>query len=174
MRNRPVPPLSAARVLVIAALAVIGVGQMAGDVFHLPAVKGIAAATAASPAPKVFSAIKGLETYSTRFFLEWTDSAGVAHSEEITPQRYEGLRGPYNRRNVFGAVLAYGPVLVSDPRTRPMFEAVSAYALCGQAPLLKELDVKPRGVRGALRIRLETRPGIPVPDLPLVFEPACS
>ena len=28
----------------------------------------------------------------------------------------------------------YGPVLVSDPRTRAMFDSVARYALCGEPP----------------------------------------
>ena len=90
-----------------------------------------------SPAPKVFSAVRGLETFSTRFFLEWQDRAGAAHTLELTPAVYSRLRGPYNRRNVYGAVLAYGPVLLTDPRGRPMFDAVAVHALCGEAPLLR-------------------------------------
>src|SRR5438045_3501769 len=42
-----------------ALLLVIGLAQMAGDVFHIVALKAIAAATGASPAPKVFSAVRG-------------------------------------------------------------------------------------------------------------------
>src|SRR5205823_10119657 len=53
--------------------------------------------------------------------------------------------------------LAYRPVLVSDPRTRPMFNAVSSYALCGEAPLLRELGIPIEAGRGSLRIRLQTR-----------------
>jgi hypothetical protein len=61
-------------------LLALGLLQMAGDLLRVPALKGLAAATAASPAPKVFSAVRGLETYSTRFFIEWTDIAGRSHS----------------------------------------------------------------------------------------------
>jgi len=158
---------------VVMALLVVGLLQMAGDVLHLPAVKGLAAATVASPAPKVFSAVRGLETYSTRFFVEWTDTEDQFHSTEITPQRAAGLRGPYNRRNVYGAVLAYGPVMVSDPSLRPMFDAVARHALCGDAPMLRELEIDPGHVRGIPRLRLEPRAGSSTGDLPLSFEVPC-
>jgi hypothetical protein len=154
-------------------LLVLGLAQMAGDVLHLPALKGIAAATAASPAPKVFSAVRGLETYSTRFYLEGDDRAHVHHVFPLTPEVYARLRGPYNRRNVFGAVLAYGPVLVSDPRTRAMFDSVARYALCGEAPILRELGVDPGAVSEHLRVRLDPRPGSELGDLPLTIEPVC-
>ena len=65
--NRPEP---AFRIWAIGVLALIGFAQMTGDLLHLSALKGIAAATGASPAPKVFSAVKGLETFSTQYFVE--------------------------------------------------------------------------------------------------------
>lgn len=155
------------------ALLLLGLLQMFGDVLAFPAVKVLAAATAASPAPKVFSTVNGLETYSTRFFIEWTDATGEFHSAEITPRLARGLRGPYNRRNVYGAVLAYGPVMQVDPRTQPLFDAVSRYALCGKAPLLRELGIS-AALRGNPRLRLEPRPGTSLGSLPLSFEWTCQ
>ena len=155
-------------------LVALGMLQMTADVLRLRALKGVAAATAASPAPKVFSSVRGLETYSSRFYVEWTDQAGTFHSTRISPQNTVGLKGPYNRRNVYGAVLAYGPVLQSDPTMRPMFDAVSRYALCGNAPLLTELGIPAAEIRGTPHIRIETRPGTQVGDLPLEFEPPCK
>jgi hypothetical protein len=155
-------------------LLALGLLQMAGDVLRLPTIKALAAATAASPAPKVFSAVRGLETYSTRFFLEWTDKTGHFQSLEITPKGTRGLRGPYNRRNVYGAVLAYGPIMQSDTALQPMFKSVSHYALCGNAPLLQELGIDTANIQGAPRVRLETRPGSQIGALPLTFEAPCK
>jgi hypothetical protein len=156
-----------------AALLALGLAQIVADLAGLPRLRGLAAATTASPLPKVFSAVRGLETYSTRFFIEWTDRDGAAHSLELTPQTYESLRGPYNRRNVFGAVVAYGPLLSSDARTRPMFERVAAYALCGDAPLLRELGIDPATLAAPARVRLEPMGGTDLGDLPSVLEPGC-
>jgi hypothetical protein len=156
-----------------AGLLLLGLLQMAGDLLHMSALKAIGAATAASPAPKVFSSVRGLETFSTRFVLEWTDQSGAGHSEVVTPERYSGLRGPYNRRNIYGAVLAYGPVLQRDPHTRAMFDSVAAYALCGDAPLLRELGIDPAQVMGRVRIRLEPRAGTQPESMPLLLEPPC-
>ena len=155
-------------------LLALGLLQMAGDVLRLSAIKGLAAATAASPAPKVFSAVRGLETYSTRFFLEWTDTSGHFQSMEITPERARGLRGPYNRRNVYGAVLAYGPIMQSAAALHPMFNSVSHYALCGNAPLLQELGIDTANMQSAPRVRLETRSGTAAAGLPLTFEAPCK
>lgn len=158
--------------LVAGLLLVVGLLQIAGDLSGLTPMRALGAAWGASPAPKVFSVARGLETYSTRFFLEWRDKRGEQHSLRLTPELYSRLRGPYNRRNVYGAVLAYGPILSTDPRTKPLFDSVSRYALCGEAPLLRELGVDPLAVAGALRLRLEPRDGTP-PEIPRVLEPQC-
>ena len=154
-------------------LLALGLAQVVADLAGLPRLRGLAAATTASPLPKVFSAVRGLETYSTRFSVEWTDRAGAAHSLELTPEVYAALRGPYNRRNVFGAVVAYGPLLSTDARTRPMFERIATYALCGRAPLLRELGIDPASLAGPARVRLEPMEGTDLGDLPRVLEVDC-
>ncbi len=158
----------------IAALLLLGLAQMAGDLARLPALAGLAAATAASPAPKVFSSVQGLETYSTRFYVEWRDRAGAQHSLRLTPERYARLRGPYNRRNAYGAVVAYGPLLARGARTKAMMASVARYALCGDAPLLRELGLDPANIAGSVRVRLEPLPGTAPADLPLVLEAPCD
>ena len=83
------------------------------------------------------------------------------------------MRGPYNRRNAYGAVLAYGPILFSNPRTKPLFESVARYALCGDAPLLRELGLYPGMLDVPPRVRLRPLEGSDVGDLPLVIEAPC-
>jgi hypothetical protein len=130
----------------VALLVVLALAQMTGDLLGIGWLKGIAAATAASPAPRVFSVARGLETYSTRFSIEWTARDGTKQAIALTPDVCANLCGPYNRRNVYGAVLAYGPVLATDHRGRAMLDAVLRSALCGKAPLLAELGVDTDGI----------------------------
>ena len=144
--------------LAAALLVILGVAQMAGDVAGILPLKAIAAATCASPAPKVFSAVQGLETYSTRFRLD-----GV----ELTPEIYSRIQGPYNRRNVYGAALAYAPIL--PPALR---DPVMEYALCGDAPLLKELHASRASARPVLT--LEPLPGTSLGNLQTRFEAPCK
>lgn len=153
-------------------LLALGLLQMAGDAFRIPLFKGIGAASAASPAPRVFTAVRGLETYSTRFFLEWTDQKGLRHSLWITPSVYSRLKGPYNRRNIYGAVLSYGPVLSTNPATKKMFDDIAGYALCGDAPILRELGIDPAGV-AEVRVRLVTVGSTNPENLPLTLRPSC-
>jgi hypothetical protein len=155
-------------------LLFVGLLQMTGDLLERAgiekvgsAIRGVGAATTASPAPKVFSSVRGLETYSTRFYVEWTDLTGEEHSLHVTPEVYARLRGPYNRRNVYGAALAYGPVLPKELR-----EPVMRYAVCGDAPLLRELGINPEQVK-SVWVRYEPLPGTDLGDLPRKLEAPC-
>jgi hypothetical protein len=154
---------------------ILGLAQMTGDLLEKyvdaptgQALNGVSAATTAAPAPKVFSSVRGLETYSTRFSIGWTDRAGIEHSLLITPEIYGRIRGPYNRRNVYGAALAYGLVLPESLRA-----PVMRYALCDEAPLLRELGIDPDDIAGRVRIRYEPLPGTDLGELPHELEAPC-
>lgn len=140
-----------------ALLVALGSLQMIGDLTGAVPIKAIGVATHASPAPKVFTAQNGFETYSSKFYIDWHDRAGTLHALELTPQIYRGLLGPYNRRNAYGAAISYAPILASSPRTRPMVDQVAHYGFCGNAPLLSELHIPRDQVVYPLRIRLEPR-----------------
>jgi hypothetical protein len=150
--------------LTAALLVVLGVAQVIGDLTGWVPLRAIAAATGASPAPKVFSAVQGLETYSTRFFLEWN-----SRRLELTPEVYARVRGPYNRRNVYGAALAYAPVLPPELR-----DPVMKYALCGDAPVLRELSGDQRARPDRVSITLEPLPGSSLGELPHRFTLPCA
>ncbi|HEX6160186.1 MAG TPA: hypothetical protein VF111_08480 [Thermoanaerobaculia bacterium] len=157
-----IPPAGRDKLWAAIALTLLGLAQMAGDLTQFLALKGIAAATHASPAPKVFSAVQGLETYSTRFYLELG-----SERVELTPELYARIRGPYNRRNVYGAALAYAPVL--PPALR---EPILRHALCGEAPLLRELGLRTDAATRA--VVLEPLPGTSLGTLQTRFEAPCK
>jgi hypothetical protein len=145
-------------------LVMLGTAQMTGDLSGVVALRAIAAATGASPAPKVFAAVQGLETYSTRFFFE---TAG--RRIELTPALYARMRGPYNRRNAFGAAVAYAPVLpaaLRDPTLR--------YALCGDRSLLRELGIDVPRSNDPVALVLEPRAGSNLGDLQTRFPVSCA
>ena len=155
-------------------LLVIGLLQMAGDLLRVRQVKALAAATGASPAPRVFSSVQGLETFSSDFYIDWKDRNGAAHAIKLTPEMYSRIQGPYNRRNVFGAALSYAPVLARDPRTRPMYDAVVRHALCGPAPLLREMGIDPADLSEPPVIRLMPRSDTRFGDAPFLITPSCQ
>lgn len=133
-------------------LLVVGLAAMAGDALGWTPLKGVALATMASPLPKVFSAVEGYETFATRFTVIAELPDGSRTLLELTPERARGLRGPYNRRNVYGAALSYGPRL-----PRPVWEAVFCYGLEPGGPLRTELGVPADARRVSVEIVAKTR-----------------
>ena len=140
-------------VIILGALSVLA---PLADLVGFAPLKGLAAATGASPAMKVFTSHEGYETFSPRFHLQWRE-AGQARGLVLTPTIYANLRGPYNRRNAYGAVLAYSPVLSANPNTRAMHAEVVRYALCGDAPVLAELGIDRNHIDGPMTVRIEPR-----------------
>ncbi len=121
----------------------VGLGslQMLGDLTGWGVLKAVALATHASPAPKVFTAQEGFETFSSTFYLDWIEADGETASLQLTPTSYRDIRGPYNRRNAYGAAISYGPVLNQNPLTRPMFESAVKFTFCTDRSLLQELPL---------------------------------
>jgi hypothetical protein len=136
-------------------LVALGSLQMAGDIIGIPALKGLGLATVASPAPKVFTAHNGFETYANKFFIEYINIEDKQTSIEITPKVYQRLKGPYNRKNIYGAATSYAPVLAQNSKTRPMLMSVLHYAFCGDAPLLIELGAQPKQAGTNIQVRLQ-------------------
>lgn len=128
-------------VLTFTLLAGVGSLQMVADVAQWPKVKALAAATQVSPAMKVFTAQQGYETHAAQFHLSWQTAAGERQTLLLDPHTYARVAGPYNRRNVYGAALAYGPVLRTEPRLRAMQASVMRYAFCQPGSMRRELGI---------------------------------
>ena len=157
-----------------AATLLLGVGllQMSADLLSMDKVRAVALASGASPAPKVFTSHRGLETFSLGFELGF-EINGKIRTLRINAERYSRLRGPYNRRNVYGAALAFGPLLATEPRQAPMHRALLERALCGHAPLLRELGVDPDRLGPVRWARVIPRAGVDIGDLPTTFKVRC-
>lgn len=136
-------------------LGVLGFLGMFAELIPGQVLKGLAAGTCASPRPKVFTTVQGLETFSTGFVLHFTDDKGKEQALPITGKEYRGIQGPYNRRNVFGAAMAYGPVLPESLR-----DPVTRYALCKPAALLKEMGIS-WDAKQPVWVTYHPRPGTP-------------
>ena len=158
--------------LVFAFLVSLGSIQMAGDVLDAPRVKALGAALQVAPAMKVFTAHQGYETHAARFTLHWQARDGRTGALVLGPSAYREVEGPYNRRNVYGAALAYAPVLRADARTRAMQESVMSYAFCAPGALRPELHVPADAWRFALDIA--PRHADARRDLELTFAVACD
>jgi len=146
-------------------LAAVGLLQIAGWLTGVSALRGVGAASAVAPFPKVFSDVDGLETFASEFTLEAEVRPGEWTSVPITPQLYRRLDGPYNRRNVYGAALSYAPRLPPE-----LWEAVYCYALGPDGPLRRELRLPPEPVRLRVRLRTKTRGR----DDSWILDPSCA
>lgn len=157
---------------VFAFLVILGTFRAAADMVGLKQVAALGAATNVSPAMKVFTAHQGYETHSSEFQIELRLSDGSITTATLTPELYSHLQGPYNRRNVYGAALAYGPLLANNPQTQDMFHSVSQYALCTPGTLISELlpDIK-RPLHTAV---LTLQPRNPEATEPSVLEVHCE
>jgi len=123
---------------------------MLGDALRIPAVKGVASATAIAPCPKVFCDTKGMEAFASEFFLRF-EVEGHEREMKLTPQLYSKLKGPYNRRNVYGAALSFAPRL-----PEPLWRTVFNYALSSEGPMRRELGIPSDATNIVVVIRTKT------------------
>lgn len=131
------------RNFIAATLLVVGLTQMTGDLIGNRPLKGIGAAIAIAPCPKVFCDMNGLEPFASTFIIT-AQAEETISSFPITPELYARLKGPYNRRNVYGAAIAAAPLLPAQMR-----QTVFNYAFGPHGPLRRELSLT-----GALEVTL--------------------
>lgn len=142
------------RNILASTILIIGLSQMAGFLFDLLPLRALGAASVIAPLPKVFADVDGVETFASRFVLEYTAPNGESDLLEITPTVYGMIRGPYNRRKVYGAAFSYGP---TPDFPRPLFDAVFEYGLMEPGPLRGEMGIEEGSTGFRLRIETKTR-----------------
>ncbi len=140
------------RTIGIYILILLGLLQAIGHVFNSQKIKGLGLLTAASPLPIVFTEVKGVETFASDFYLVWEEENNQKDSLKITSKIYSKLKGPYNRRNVYGAVISYGPVL---PKEKII--SILNYGLCTDQSLLKEMGLSGNEKNIFIRIISKTK-----------------
>ena len=122
-------------------ILVLGSTAMLGHCLKLPWMKGIGLASCVAPYTKVFCTAEcnasgdEFESFAAKFFLRYEHN-GVWEELTMTPEIYANLEGSYNRRNVYGAVIAYGPALPKE-----MSERTLDYALLDPGHVAKELGL---------------------------------
>lgn len=140
-----------ANILALALLA-LGSMQMVGYVAGSGRLRTLGAASVMAPMPKVFADVNGLETFASDFTVGYWEPNGTEHFLRITPELYERLGGPYSRRTVYAAGLAYAPRLPEK-----LWSPVLCYGLGKTGPLRRELGLKPEYRDLAVAIRTKTR-----------------
>jgi len=127
--------------IIFLVLVLIGSVRAIADISGFSNVSSFFSLFNVSPAMKVFTAHNNYETFSPKYMLDFQGVDGEAVSVELTPELYRKLEGPYNRRNVFGAAISYGPVLVSNQKTADLFNSVAHYSFCRPGILIEELGL---------------------------------
>jgi hypothetical protein len=124
-------------------LLILAVGslQILGYLTGIQSLRQLGQLSAAAPLPFVFSEFRGLETFSLDFTFNAETVVGNSLTLKMTPQVYSQFQGPYNRRNIYGAVLAYGPKLTS-PGEKKLVSSVLYYGFCLNGPLGKMFATK--------------------------------
>jgi sterol desaturase/sphingolipid hydroxylase (fatty acid hydroxylase superfamily) len=109
----------------------VGCISMLGYTSGSKELRGIGFITGASPLPLVFSAYNGVETFSTYFNV-------TVHSINpdvnpvtlpLTSEIYSKISGPYNRRNVYGAMFSHGP-LFDNQQLIEIRDNILRHAVC--------------------------------------------
>jgi hypothetical protein len=131
-------------------ITIFACSAMVGDMFNVLPLKGIGAASSIAPFPKVFCDNQGLEGFASEFTLTAEGPSGITNMV-LTPESYSRLKGPYNRRNVYGAALAFGPKLPHE-----LWHSVFAYGLGPGGPLRHELGLPTDTTNVVVTIKTKT------------------
>ncbi len=141
------------------ALCILGWGStaMLGHIFDIPKIKGLGLASGAAPYTKVFcqaydkSDGRAFETFAMDFELIYDIGNKRDQILTITPEIYQKMKGPYQRRNVYGAVLAYGPAMPSKLSQETLY-----YSLIAPGKVPSELGLPKNATHFRIRITSRT------------------
>ena len=132
-------PKNLIQCMIISLLFLLGAFNMLGLIFNSPTMKGVAIASVASPLPFVFSSYQGIETFSTTFNMQVTFKNGTCTELPLDHKLSAKLQGPYNRRNVIGAVFSHGPFF-NDPKMITIRDQILDWGFC-QGHLVEEFGM---------------------------------
>jgi len=118
-------------------LLFIGTSNTIGYTQNMQTLTGFGIASCASPRPFVFSVYNGVETFSTEYRIGIHYNNGTTLYCNLDNKIYGSLKGPYNRKNVYGAVLSHGPFF-NTPELIRIRDEILTWGLCGPAPLAEE------------------------------------
>ena len=104
----------------------------------------------------VFSHFRGIETFAADFYLRLKKSGKIVFNTKITSELYQKLQGPYNRRNIYGAVFAYGPVL-NQSSEKGLVESVIKKGFCFNGELVREFELPNEFDEVEIEVRTKTK-----------------
>lgn len=146
------------------AILCLGCLQFIGYVLNNQTLRGLGAACGFAPYTKVFSDVDGFETFAADFFLILETTDGETSTIPVTPEFYQQLKGPYNRRNVYGAALSYSPRM-----PEALWQSVFCYGFQTNGPLRGEFGIGDEVKKISMHIITKTRGR----DDEWIFSPPC-
>lgn len=117
-------------------LICLGLIGPVGFALNIKALRGLGTAWMISPLPIVFSEINHFEAFSSEFQLIVKHTDGTTEQMPITPKEGSLISGPYNRRNIYGAVIGYAPLLKLET-----VQSVLHYSFCTNSELKSEFQI---------------------------------
>lgn len=132
--------------LLIAVFCVAGI-QLCGFLVQSKPLVGLGRITTASPLPLVFTSHDGLETFAQKYAVElFYEADAKPVRSDVTPALYSEVSGSYNRRNAYGAIFSYGPILTKGKGVT-LVNSVAKFGFCGSGPLLSTFNLEPHPER---------------------------
>lgn len=108
---------------------------------HEDRFSGIGFAFASSPLPLVFTSYRNVETFSTMYEMDYmTIYNDTVNTKQMDSKLYSMLDGPYNRRNVYGAMFSHG-LLFDNNNLIKMRDEILYYGVCNPGLLIKEFGI---------------------------------
>ncbi len=133
-------------------LIFIGLLAPLGYMLDYKPLRGIGLAYMVSPLPIVFSDVNGYEAFGSDFNLKfYTDKENFIETK-ITNKEGAKILGPYNRRNVYGAVIGYAPRIPEE-----IFQSVMKHGFCRNDILVNEFNLPKNLNKLILNIKDNTR-----------------
>lgn len=117
-------------------LLAIGCLQPTGYLFNLPQLRGLGIVSVASPLPLVFSSYNGVETFSTSFSIKLTTINNQTIELPLDSELYAQIKGPYNRRNIYGVVFSHGPFFDRSELIQ-LRDQILKFGVCQVGPTVK-------------------------------------
>lgn len=147
--------------LIIWILLITGCISTFGLTINSHTVKYIGFISGSSPLPLVFSAYNGVETFSTEISLHGRFKDGEELNLTMTRELYAKLKGPYNRRNMYGVMFSHGPFF-TDPQLVQMRDEVLKHSMCAipgrkSGHLIKEFGYDQELSHAIIKIQSKTQ-----------------
>ena len=110
-------------------LVVWGTINSVAFIAHYDGFRDLGFVSVSSPLPLVFSAYNGYETFATGFNIMVKYKNGTVIDINLDVNTYGKITGPYNRKNIYGAIFSHGPFFNNENLVK-IRQQILHYAVC--------------------------------------------